>query len=50
MKRFGCELLYANSDDQLLGSNPVVRLVKQFLMLFPAYRHAGSTCLMVFER
>ena len=50
MKRFGCKLLYANSDDQLLGSNPVVRLVKQFLMLFPAYRHAGSTCLMVFER
>ena len=50
MKRLGCRLLHAKTDDPLLGKNAFVRAFKRFLMLFPAYRYAGSTCLMVFER
>lgn len=50
MNRWDCRLVHCETDAQLLGTNPIVRLLKRFLMLFPAYRHAGSTCLMVFER
>ncbi len=50
MNRWGCRLVHCETDTPLLGTNPIVRLLKRFLMLFPAYRHAGSTCLMVFER
>lgn len=50
MKRWGCRLAHCEVDDQLLGSNPLVRLFKRLLMLLPLYRYAGSTLLMVFER
>lgn len=50
MDRWGCRLVHCETDTQLLGTNPIVRFMKRFLMLFPAYRYAGSTCLMVFER
>jgi SAM-dependent methyltransferase len=50
MKIWGCKLVHIEVDDQLLGSNTFVRLFKRLLKLLPAYRHAGSTLLMVFER
>lgn len=50
MKRWGFKLLHWEVDDQLLGTNPVGRLLKRALMLLPIYRHAGSTVLLVFER
>jgi ubiquinone/menaquinone biosynthesis C-methylase UbiE len=50
MKQFGCELIHSEVDNQLLGENGVVRLLKRLLMLLPPYRRAGSTALMVFER
>jgi SAM-dependent methyltransferase len=50
MKSRECKLIHFEMDDQLLGNNPLVRLTKRVLMLLPAYHHAGSTSLMVFER
>ena len=50
MKCWGCKVVHVETDNQLLGSNSLVRLGKRLLMLLPAYRHAGSTLLMVFER
>jgi SAM-dependent methyltransferase len=50
MKSWGCKLAHIEVDNELLGSNPFVRLGKRVLKLLPAYRHAGSTLLMVFER
>jgi len=50
VKRWGFRLVVAEADDKLLGRNPGVRLLKQLLMLLPAYRYAGSTILMVFEK
>lgn len=50
MKSWGCKVVRVEVDNQLLGSNPLVKLGKRALMLLPAYRHAGSTSLMVFER
>lgn len=50
MRQFGCQLLRASADNRLLGQSPLRRLAKRFLGLFPAYRCAGSTILMVYER
>lgn len=50
MKSWGCKLVHFEVDNQLLGDNPLVRLAKRVLMLLPAYRYAGSTSLMVFDR
>ena len=50
MERCGCSLIHWEVDDRLLGRNPAVRWFKRILMLLPAYRYAGSTVLLVFER
>jgi SAM-dependent methyltransferase len=50
MRTWDCGLVHFETDDQLLGHNPWVRLAKRALKLLPAYRFAGSTALMVFER
>lgn len=50
MKKLGCHLRHATADNRLLGNNPLGRLAKRLLMLLPAYRCAGSTILMVYER
>lgn len=50
MKTWGCKLVHIEVDNELLGANPFVKLGKRLLKLLPAYRHAGSTLLMVFER
>lgn len=50
MKSWGCKIVHIEVDDDLLGPNPLVRFGKRLLKLLPAYRHAGSTLLMVFER
>lgn len=50
LQRSGCHLEFAEVDDQLLGSNPLIRLFKRLLRILPMYRYAGSTVLLVFER
>lgn len=50
MKEWGCRLICGEADTPLLGENPLVRLGKLSLMKMPAYRHAGSTILLVFEK
>jgi len=50
LRSWDCKLIHFETDDQLLGHNSFVRLAKRAVMLLPAYRHAGSTSLMVFER
>jgi ubiquinone/menaquinone biosynthesis C-methylase UbiE len=50
MKRWGCRLVYCDVDDRMLGTRSIVRLFKRLLFLFPPYRYAGSSVLMVFER
>lgn len=50
MRSWGCRLIHWEVDDRLLGSNPLVRLLKRLVMLLPQYRRAGSTVLLVFER
>ena len=50
MKSWGCKLVHIEVDNDLLGSNRLVRFGKRLLKLLPAYRHAGSTLLIVFER
>jgi SAM-dependent methyltransferase len=50
MKTLGCKLILAEADTPLLGDNPLVRTAKRLLMTLPAYRHAGSTVLLVFEK
>jgi SAM-dependent methyltransferase len=50
MKRWGLRLVKAEADNPLLGENVVLRAVKRALMLLPAYRTAGSTILLAFER
>lgn len=50
MRTWGCKLVHIGVDNDLLGSNPLVRFGKRLLKLLPTYRHAGSTLLMVFER
>jgi SAM-dependent methyltransferase len=46
----GCHLKFAEVDTRLLGSNPLVRLLKRLLRILPMYRYSGSTVLLVFER
>lgn len=50
MQQFGCRLLGATADNPLLGDHPLGRMAKRLLMVFPAYRGAGSTILMVYDR
>jgi SAM-dependent methyltransferase len=50
MRRGGCRLVHGEVDDRLLGTRKAVQLLKQVLLLFPIYRLAGSTVLLVFER
>jgi SAM-dependent methyltransferase len=50
MKEWGCSMITAEADTPLLGENALVRFGKRMLMKLPAYRFAGSTVLMVFEK
>lgn len=50
MREWGCRLIVAEADTPLLGENALVRFGKRLLMKLPAYRYAGSTVLMVFEK
>ncbi len=50
MKEWGCRLILGEADTPLLGENALVRLGKRLLMRLPAYRYAGSTVLLVFEK
>jgi SAM-dependent methyltransferase len=50
MRGLGCELVVGEADTPLLGENLLVRFGKRILMTFPAYRYAGSTVLLVFEK
>lgn len=50
MKQWGHTLVHWETDDQLLGTNPAVRLFKRLLMRFPIYRYAGSNITLVFEK
>jgi SAM-dependent methyltransferase len=50
MKALGSKLIFGETDTPLLGKNPLVRTAKRLLMKFPAYRYAGSTVLLVFEK
>jgi SAM-dependent methyltransferase len=49
MKRWNFKLVHAETDDALLGTNPLVRFFKKSLRLLPPYRLAGSTVLLAFE-
>jgi len=49
MQRWNFKLVHAETDDALLGTNPLVRFLKKSLRLLPVYRLAGSTVLLVFE-
>jgi SAM-dependent methyltransferase len=50
MREWGCRLIVGEADTPLLGENALVRLGKRLLMKLPAYRYAGSTVLLVFEK
>jgi SAM-dependent methyltransferase len=50
MKEWGCQLVHGETDTPLLGENGLVRFGKRLLMKLPAYRYAGSTVLLVFEK
>jgi hypothetical protein len=50
MRKWGCRLIVGEADTPLLGENALVRLGKRLLMKLPAYRYAGSTVLLVFEK
>jgi SAM-dependent methyltransferase len=50
MKQRGHNLVFWKVDDQLLGTNIAIRLLKRFLLKLPIYRYAGSTLLLVFEK
>ncbi|MGB9336681.1 MAG: class I SAM-dependent methyltransferase [Candidatus Acidiferrales bacterium] len=50
LARNGAKLIHWEADDKLLGKNAMVRGMKHALMTLPAYRRAGSTILMVFEK
>ena len=50
MKEWGCPLICGEADTPLLGGNPLVRFGKLSLMKMSAYRYAGSTILLVFEK
>jgi len=50
MHEWGCRLILGEADTPLLGENGLVRFGKRMLMKLPAYRYAGSTVLLVFEK
>jgi hypothetical protein len=50
MEEWGCRLAHGETDTALLGENSLVRFGKRLLMKLPAYRYAGSTVLLVFEK
>jgi SAM-dependent methyltransferase len=50
MKEKGHKLVHWETDDQLLGTSPIVRSFKRVLMQLPIYRYAGSSILLVFEK
>ena len=50
MHEWGCRLVFGEADTPLLGENGLVRFGKRMLMKLPAYRYAGSTVLLVFEK
>jgi SAM-dependent methyltransferase len=50
MKHQGHKLIHWETDDQLLGTNPIVRWSKRILLRLPIYRYAGSLILLVFEK
>jgi len=50
MREWGCRLIVGEADTPLLGENALVRFGKRLLMKLPAYRYAGSTVLLVFEK
>ena len=65
MKRWSCRLVYCDVDDRMLGTGSIVRLLldylldsgkyslglfKRLLFLFPPYRYAESSVLMVLVR
>jgi len=50
MRGWGCRLIVGEADTPLLGENVLVRFGKRLLMKLPAYRYAGSTVLLVFEK
>jgi len=50
MKQLGCNLIHWETDDQLLGDNTAVRLLKRLLLVLPPFRRAGSTTLLVFDK
>jgi SAM-dependent methyltransferase len=50
MKEWGCSLVCGEADMPLLGENPLARFAKMSLMKMAAYRYAGSTILLVFEK
>lgn len=50
MNRWGHKLVHWEVDDQLLGTNPIVRWFKLSLLRLPIYRYAGCSILLVFEK
>lgn len=50
MRKWGHKLVHWETDDPLLGTNPIVRRFKNLMKTLPLYRQAGSTVLLVFER
>lgn len=50
MAEWGCKLIHGEADTPLLGENALVRFGKRLLMMLRAYRYAGSTVLLVFEK
>jgi|SRR5579871_4633248 len=49
-RKWGHRLVHWEVDDQLLGSNFAVRVMKKLLMRMPIYSRSGSTVLLVFEK
>jgi SAM-dependent methyltransferase len=50
MHEWGWRLIHGEADTPLLGDNALVRFGKRVLMKLRAYRYAGSTVLLVFEK
>jgi len=50
MHEWGWRLIHCEADTPLLGNNALVRFGKRVLMKLRAYRYAGSTVLLVFEK
>jgi len=50
MHEWGWRLIHGEADTPLLGDNALVRFGKRVFMKLAAYRYAGSTVLLVFEK